>query len=288
MKLPYPEGLAEGAAQFGIELKSHATIDPTSGFRRWARFHGESIFGVEARTADFLGGSKTPITLNVKAPVRNTVTAPSGGIRLSTNDVTGLGARSTAANRAALGLRAVPAKAPAITGAYASMLSAVDRARKAVVPAQPPARTPPARAPMKLGDPIFPSFVIPGKTRLPKPAAAAALASADKLLSDPRIQNAAEVIDNTKALAALGDEDARRGAAVLEAVASARQSAGTAPGQPLIPIDTPEQLAMVEAAAPSTVRYTPLADVQQLVTEKKKEGWFTRFLSLFGLAIRKD
>lgn len=296
MKLPYPDGLKEGAAQFGIELKSHATIDPTSGFRRWARFHGESIFGQEARTADFLGGSKKPIVMNVKAPPLTMSSAKlipmqpvikTQPLAKKAPTVAELKKKNTtakvlseplkidtAAARAGLGLAPVnstyiPQPMPGGVGGKGTY-PVTSGTRSTYIPE------------------ALPSFAVPGTAKLPPPAAAAALASADRLLSDPNVTNAAEVIDNTKALAALGDSNAQRGASVIEAVANARQDAGTPPGQPLIPVTTPEQLAMVEAAIPMTVQFTPISDVQQMVADKKNESWFARFLSLFGLALRKD
>lgn len=291
MKLPYPDGLKEGAAQFGIELKSHATIDPTSGFRRWARFHGESIFGQEARTADFLGGSKKPIVMNVKAPPLTMSSAKlipmqpvikTQPLAKKAPTVAELKKKNTTAK-----VLSEPLKID--TAAARAGLGLAPVATKGTYPATTGTRpATPGSTGMYVAEPVITSFAVPGTTKLPPPAAAAALASADRLLSDPKVTNAAEVIDNTKALAALGNSDAQRGASVIEAVANARQDAGTPPGQPLIPVTTPEQFAMVEAAIPMTVQFTPISDVQQMVADKKNESWFARFLSLFGLALRKD
>jgi len=79
------------------------------------------------------------------------------------------------------------------------------------------------------------SFAIPGVGALIGPAALGALAAADKLLGDKNIKNAAKVVSNTKALAALGDPAAKRGALILAAASKVRTVKNVPPGKPAIP-----------------------------------------------------
>ena len=94
------------------------------------------------------------------------------------------------------------------------------------------------------------SFVVPGVGPLVGGSALAAMQAADKLLGDPNIKNAAKLVSNTKALAAIGDGPARRGAAVLGAVAQIRQKKGAIPGQAVIPAIPPPAVASAASARP--------------------------------------
>ncbi len=139
---------------------------------------------------------------------------------------------------------------------------------------------------MKVIGPIA-MFAIPGIGPIVGTAAFAAMASADKLLSDPKVTNAAAVIKNTQAMAALGDVAAQRGAAVLAATAKIRVAKKTPPGQPAIPVTTPAQKTAVAKAIPKTAVKKSPAEVKALATKKlieaKSQGWFTKFLGWFGL-----
>lgn len=108
------------------------------------------------------------------------------------------------------------------------------------------------------------TFVVPGVGPIAGGAALSAMASADKLLGDPKIKDAAKVISNTKALAALGNVPARRGAAVLGAVAQLRQQKGTPIGKKAVPAKAPAvgyaqkvPAAKVQAAAAKKVAEAP-------------------------------
>lgn len=79
------------------------------------------------------------------------------------------------------------------------------------------------------------SFAVPGVGPLVGGPALAAMQAADKLLGDPKVKNAAQLVSNTKALAALGNQPARRGAAVLGAVAQIRADKNAKPGQAVLP-----------------------------------------------------
>lgn len=105
------------------------------------------------------------------------------------------------------------------------------------------------------------SFAVPGLGPLVGGTALAAMTAADKVLSSGK---AAGLVSNTKALAALGNVPARRGAAVLGAVAQIRQVKGVAPGQPVFnrPVQTAAYVqnvprAQVKALAVNVVATAP-------------------------------
>ncbi len=125
------------------------------------------------------------------------------------------------------------------------------------------------------------SFVVPGVGPLVGGGALAALTAADKLLGDPKIKNAAQLVSNTKALAAMGNVPARRGAAALAAVAQIRQVKKAAPGQAVIkPKPTPAKPAPKPLTVNTTayVQAVPRAQVKALAikavaTAPKKSFW---------------
>jgi hypothetical protein len=125
------------------------------------------------------------------------------------------------------------------------------------------------------------SFVVPGVGPLVGGSALAAMSAADKLLGDPKVKNAAQLISNTKALAAMGNVPARRGAAALAAVAQIRQKTGAKPGQAVIkPRPSPLRPAP-RAPAVNTALYVqavPRTQVKALATQAiatapKKSFW---------------
>lgn len=129
------------------------------------------------------------------------------------------------------------------------------------------------------------SFVVPGAGPLIGGSALAALGAADKLLSDPKVKNAAQVIKNTQALASLGNVPAQRGAATLAAAAQIRAKTGAAAGVPAIPLRTNAQRAAVAAMVPKTVAKVSPAQVKKLAAKvaAKPPGWWDRVLAVFNL-----
>lgn len=130
------------------------------------------------------------------------------------------------------------------------------------------------------------SFVVPGVGPLVGGGALAAMHAADKLLGDPNIKNAAKLVSNTKALAAIGDKPARRGAAILGAVAQIRQKKGALPGQAVIPAviaPGPAPAKVIPPPVINTSHYTqqvPRATVKSLAVQAaanaKKKGILIR------------
>ena len=112
------------------------------------------------------------------------------------------------------------------------------------------------------------SFAVPGVGPLVGGTALSAMQAADKLLGDPAVKNASQLVSNTKALAALGDVPARRGAAVLGAVAQMRAAQGAQSGQAVV------KPGAVNASA--YVQNVPAAKVKKLAVQtlsKKKTFW---------------
>jgi hypothetical protein len=114
------------------------------------------------------------------------------------------------------------------------------------------------------------------------------MTAADKLLGDPAVKNAAQLISNTKALAAMGNVPARRGAAALAAVAQIRAKTGALPGQAVIkPIPTLARPVTKPPVVNTTayVQTVPRAQVKALATNAiktaPKKSFWQKFKDLF-------
>ncbi len=194
--------IVEMAKKLGVEIDSTVTFDPqTPILKVAAQFNGEgTTFGAE--DAEFGG-------------LFSKIFRKAGGKKIQSKVSASLAAKTSGTARdAALRL----AKAPVKLNVKQTATGLAKVTGKAVAIA---------------------SFVVPGAGPLIGGSALAAMKAADKLLGDPKIKNAAQLISNTKALAAMGNVPARRGAAVLGAVAQIRQVKAVAPGQAVIKVPTP-------------------------------------------------
>lgn len=109
------------------------------------------------------------------------------------------------------------------------------------------------------------SFAIPGVGPLVGPAALAGMAAADKLLGSKKNHAAAaKIVSNTKALAALGDPQAIRGAQVLATVSLMRQQQKAPPGKAVVPH------ASKTTPVKPFIKTTPQLHVQALALSAKK------------------
>lgn len=189
-----------------------------------------------------------------------------GGIKLDSKGVTTTGNVSTApaaATTSAPTVPAIPSRAP------------FDIASRAVASA-------------------FPVITPKGSVK-PRPTVLAlplkmdpnvSLAIADKLLGDPTIKNAEDVVTNTIAIAQLPRESAnahvaaiQRGAAVLDAAQQIREVTGAAPGQAAIPVSPMMQPAVTGGAASSayTLSDSDIAALEELIPPERESLWH-RFL----------
>ena len=109
----------------------------------------------------------------------------------------------------------------------------------------------------------------------PDPTVASA-SVADRILGDPTVKNAADIIQNTQDLAASGDIDAQRGVMILARVAGARVHAGLAPGTPLLPPKSSDQAAQIALAMGRDVRDLSGSERETLVGNVR--GWWQRFV----------
>lgn len=111
-----------------------------------------------------------------------------------------------------------------------------------------------------------------------------AMAAADRLLGDPKIANAANIVKNTKALAALGDPAAKRGLVALQAVGNIRAQTGAPAGKKVIQAKAP-------SARSVTIKRTP-AQVRRMATKTaakvnpKRPNLFKRILISIGFIKR--
>lgn len=247
MLIEYPPGLRDTIKSFGVDIGNHALINPTEGLQE---LHG--AVASEMGCDDPFGFEQFGFSLNPIKAVQKKVIKP-----IVIKNAKTPGQKAVAK---------VIATAPLKVNVKAS---AVGLGKMAATGAS------------------IASFVVPGAGPIVGSAGLAALGAADKVLSDPKVKNAAAVIKNTQALAALGQPGAQRGAAVLSAVAQLRKKQATQPGQPVIHIKTTAQQAAVAAMIPKTVAKVSPEDVQKIVqqalADAKKKGWVERLLGWFGL-----
>lgn len=121
------------------------------------------------------------------------------------------------------------------------------------------------------------SFVIPGAGPLVGGGIMAGLAAADKLLGDPNIKGAAKIISNTKALAALGDPGAKRGAIMLSAAQTIRTAKKTPPGKKAIPysgtISTKKYTKKITQPQANALAYNKMTSEPKLTLWVKVKKW---------------
>lgn len=118
------------------------------------------------------------------------------------------------------------------------------------------------------------SMAVPGVNILTGSAVVGALATADKLLGDKNVKNAARVISNTKAMAALGDPAAKRATVVLGTVAQIRAAKKTPLGQRAIPFNGKVKTKPFVQYVPKQYANTlAVKKVEQAKTSKKKTFW---------------
>lgn len=114
----------------------------------------------------------------------------------------------------------------------------------------------------------------------------ASMAAADRLLGDRNVNNAAAVVRNTKALAALGDANAKRGLAVLNAVATVRTVKKAPAGKAVVP-KTTVKTPVVQRTSVAKVNTLAKATVAKKQADKKNQTWVAKVLGWFGLEVKK-
>ena len=114
----------------------------------------------------------------------------------------------------------------------------------------------------------------------------AAMASADKLLGSKNINNAALVVRNTKALAALGDPAAKRGLSVLSATAAIRVAKKAPPGKAVIPVPA-KKTPVVQKTSVDKVKLLVEAAAKKKALDAKNKTWVQKLLGWFGLEKKK-
>lgn len=113
-----------------------------------------------------------------------------------------------------------------------------------------------------------------------------AMASADRLLGSRDINNAALVVRNTKALAALGDPAAKRGLSVLSATASIRVAKKAPPGKAVIPRPA-TKTPVVQKTSINQVKLLAEATAKKKALDEKNRTWVQKLLGWFGLEKKK-
>lgn len=118
------------------------------------------------------------------------------------------------------------------------------------------------------------SFAIPGAGPLVGGSALAAMKAADKVLGGSSKKHKAKIVSNTKAMAALGDPHARRGATVLATVDQIRKQKAVPQGKPAIPGPAPVKvqryIKMIPQVTANALAATKVATAASL---PKKTFW---------------
>lgn len=291
MKLAMPDGLREAAASLGVSLPSTFGIDPEEAIGSLRDEMGADLF------ADCFGcmAGDTPGDIYELEDVERQEFEINHELAAELMDA--FGYDRDLAN--IVGQDAFGFGLPKFFSKKLKKIAIKPLAAKAKTPQQKAAVAALMKAPLKvnvkqsivgLGKGIatgvsIASFVVPGVGPIIGGAGIAALGAADKLLSDPRVKNAAAVVKNTRALASLGSIPAQRGAATLAAAAQIRAKLGTPVGKAAIPLNTTAQRAAVAAMIPKTVAKVTPSQVKQLAVKAvaKKPGFWTRVLAVFGL-----
>ena len=287
MKLAMPDGLAETAQSLGVEITPTLEIDPVDAIGSLRSQFGADVFadcfGCMGGDDDAFGWDDPEtqeLEINYELAAELIDVFGHDAVDIVGQDAFGFGL-------------------PKMFRKIVKKTVIKPLAAKAKTPQQKALVAALAKAPLKvnvkksivgLGKGIgtgvaIASFVVPGAGPLIGGAGLAALGAADKLLSDPRVKNAAQVVKNTRALAALGDVPAQRGAAALATVAQIRKTKAVPPGKAAIPLTTTAQRAAVAAMVPKTVQKTTPAQLKVLASTAviKKPGLWARVLAAFGL-----
>lgn len=117
------------------------------------------------------------------------------------------------------------------------------------------------------------SFVVPGVGPLVGGSALAAMKAADKVMGGSSKKHKAKIVSNTKAMAALGDPQARRGATVLAAVDQIRKQKAVPQGKPVIPGPPPKVQKYIKMVPQVQANVLANAKVATAASAPKKGFW---------------
>lgn len=264
MMIQYPPQLLASARRAGIKLDSTFTVDPTEALDWLSRqMNGEQSFGARGKPDIFQVRqleSKDSMTSAVKS-ARAIIARPDGGNIIKAT--TAMAALGDQAAQRGLGTLRIAAQIDArkspfgwnpIEQIFGSTKKEIQKKLDAAAVAKgiQPVQLPPLSITdvnwKKTADGLTKGLQAAGVvlTFVIPPAGIAltgAMAAADAVLSDPNVAKVQGVINDTKALAQLGDESARKGYEVLENVNRVRTELGVGPGELAIKYDGPVNLA---------------------------------------------
>lgn len=228
------------AKEMGVDIDSSVTFNPTTALQKVAAQLQGAQVTFSGEDAEF-GGIFTKIFKKPKAKLAAKLSAK---------------ATTTAGKTAAANLRTAPMKVDVKATAKGLARAATTVGKVAAVA----------------------TFIVPGVGPLVGGSALAAAAAADKLLGDPKVKNAAQLVSNTKALAAIGHQPAQRGAAALAAVAQMRLVKGAKPGQAVIPprpVVASHYVQEVPRAHVNTLAVKAVAAAPKKSFWQRVKEWFT-------------
>lgn len=318
--IEYPSAVIKAAQELGVELGSGEDYDPSEALETLgaelqlqvqAHIHGDLTpvrwgdnpddpFAYEdlAEYSDF-GFSLKKLSRGIKKAARGVVKVAG---KVVNNPIVGLALPMVPAAigkgpMVELGKKFAPAPIAkalsvgqkAITGGLKTVgkLTGVSAAKKPAVahlPASPVSKITAQAINSAIKKTVTPagivSFGVPSTGNVK-----AAMSQADRLLGDPKVNNAALVVRNTKALAALGDPSAKRGLSVLNAVATIRVAKKTVPGKAAVPqlkIKTP----VVQKTTPAKITALVKTTAVKKTIDTKKQTWVQKVLGWFGLQVK--
>lgn len=300
----YPQALIDEARRMGVQLGSGEDYDPTDALETLGqemqvsatmhgdvaglRFAGEELVEIGDESSDFGGFSFKKLARGIgkglKKVVKNPVVQimnPALAITAHTSSkaLGGKGVIKGPAGRIVdAGTSVVMSKVNVSSVIGKSPMAALGKTAKAAgfkPPMVPKTVVSAVKKTVKPGGVV--SFGLPANANVKS-----AMAAADRLLGDAKVRNAALVVRNTQALAALGDPAAKRGLQVLSAVGTIRAVKQAPPGKAVVP-KTPVKTPVVQTTTPARVTALAQATAAKKAADAANKNWIEKVLGWFGL-----
>lgn len=305
----YPQVLIDEAQRMGVQLGSGEEYDPSDALEtlgqemqasasmhgdvRGLHFAGEDLVEIGSEDSDFGGFSFKKLARGIgkiaKKVVKNPIVQvmnPALAITAHTSSKA-MGGKGVIGGKAGkivdLGTSVVTSKVNVASvigkNPMAALGKKVVQAAGARAPMIPKNVVSAVKKTVKPGGVI--SFGIPANANVKS-----VMSAADRLLGDPKVANAALVVRNTQALAALGDPAAKRGLQVLNAVGTIRAVKKAPPGKAVVPKAT-VRTPVVQTTSPAKVTALAKMTAAKKAADEKNKTWVDKVLGWFGLESKK-
>ena len=303
----YPQALIDEARRMGVQLGSGEDYDPSDALETLGeemqvsasmhgdvaglRFAGEELVEIGDESSDFGGFSFKKLARGIGKGLKKVANSPVAwvanpgmviGAHTLKKGITGKGLVKGSAGRLIdVGTAVVMSKANVTSVIGKSPMSALGKsigsASKSMLP-----KTAIAAAKKTVTPRGVLSFGVTANANVK-----AAMSAADRLLGDPKVNNAALVVRNTQALAALGDPAAKRGLQVLNAVGTIRVAKKAPPGKAVVPKST-VKTPVVQTTSPARVTQLARATAAKKAADAANKTWVEKLLGWFGLEKAKS